>query len=80
MLEKRIKEVMATVLGVNLSEIDENASPGTIEAWDSLKQMSLILSLEEEFNIHFTDDQTVELLNYKLIKITIEDILKGQRA
>lgn len=75
MIEKRIKEVMASVMNIDVSGIKEDASPETISSWDSVKQISLILSLEEEFNIQFTDEQTVTLRNLCIIKKTIEKIL-----
>jgi acyl carrier protein len=68
MLEARIKKVMASVFGVDENLIDENTSPKTLEAWDSLKQITLILSLEDEFNIQFSDDETVELVNFQAVK------------
>lgn len=77
MVEQRIKEVIASVMDIDLSEIGDNASPETIKVWDSIKQISLILSLEEEFNIHFSDEQTLDLINFKIIMRTIENILNS---
>jgi acyl carrier protein len=76
-VEQRIKEVIASVMDIDLSEIGDNASPETIKVWDSIKQISLILSLEEEFNIHFSDEQTLDLINFKIIMRTIENILNS---
>jgi acyl carrier protein len=64
---------MAAVFGIAESDITEDASPDTIEAWDSLRHMSLVLALEEEFGVEFTDDQTVEMLNIKLIKAILSE-------
>jgi len=72
-VEDRIKRVMAAVFGIAESDITEDASPDTIEAWDSLRHMSLVLALEEEFGVEFTDDQTVEMLNIKLIKAILSE-------
>jgi acyl carrier protein len=73
MNENRIKKVMSKVFKVDINSVDENASPDTIESWDSLKHMELILALEEEFNVELTPEETVEILSYKLIKITLKD-------
>ena len=48
--------------------INENSSPDNIDNWDSLRHMMLISALEEEFDIQFSDQEMLELLNYKLIK------------
>ncbi len=70
-IQEQIKNIMSTVLDVSLDKINSNSSPDTIESWDSLKHMNLIISLEEEFNITFTDDEIFESMNYKLIEAII---------
>lgn len=71
--EQKLKEVMSRVFKVSIEMITEDASPDTIENWDSLRHMSLVLALEEEFDVGFTDDQVVEILSYKLIKIVLKE-------
>ena len=64
---------MAAVFEVPVDEINDNSSPDNIEDWDSLKHMNLAVALEEEFEVTFTDDEIVEMMNMKLIKIIITD-------
>ncbi len=66
-MENRIKKVMSAVFEISVEEINEKSSPDTIESWDSLKHMNLVVALEEEFGIVFEDNELVELLNYSLI-------------
>jgi len=66
-MEKRIKIVMSAVLEIPIGQIKEVSSPDTIESWDSLKHMNLIVALEEEFNIEFDDEEIVNSVNYALI-------------
>lgn len=66
---------MAAVLGVAADEIGAEASPATIESWDSLKHMNLILALEEEFGIEFSDDQVVELTSLPEIRQAIAGLV-----
>lgn len=54
-------------MNVPAADIREDSSPETIEAWDSLKHMSLILTLEDEFKIQFSDDEIVKMLSVALI-------------
>jgi acyl carrier protein len=63
MKDKRVAETVARVLGVAPESIDEESSPETLGAWDSLKHMSLILALEEEFAVSFSDDEVVNMLS-----------------
>ena len=67
MRDKKIKELMATVFEIDEYLIDENSSTQTIDHWDSLRHMNLIVALEEEFNVRFEDEEISELINYSLI-------------
>ncbi len=71
--EQKLKEVLARIFNVQPEMITDDASPDTIENWDSLRHMNLVLALEEEFGVEFTDDQVVEILSYKLIKIVFKE-------
>jgi len=74
-MEDRIKSVMASVFNLPKGEIQNDASPDTINSWDSQKHMNLIIGLEEEFDIEFDNEDIGNLLNYKLIKIHIKELM-----
>jgi acyl carrier protein len=74
-VKERILQVMATVFETEVAALNENSSSDTIEAWDSLKHLTLILALEEEFAISIPDEEVGELVNFKLIEITIHEQL-----
>tara|TARA_Y100000590_G_C15167323_1_gene805966 strand:+ start:214 stop:456 length:243 start_codon:yes stop_codon:yes gene_type:complete len=76
-LKKKIVEVMSAVFEVSPKFINEASSPDTIKSWDSLKHMNLIIALEEAFEIEFTDSETVELINFKLIHEIISQHLES---
>ena len=63
----KITQVMAVVLEVPIEQIDVASSPDTVGSWDSIKHMNLVIALEEEFDIEFTDSEIVEMMNFKLI-------------
>ena len=66
-MENRVKKVIAEILDIEINSINDNTSPETVESWDSLKQMNIIVALEEEFDIEFSDEDIVEMLNFRLI-------------
>jgi len=72
-LKERIRDVMSIVFEIDKEQIKDNSEPGLIENWDSLRHMNLIVALEEEFGIIFTDDEMTELLNMELIIAIISD-------
>jgi acyl carrier protein len=65
--ETDLRQLMADVFGVGLDEIDASASIDSVESWDSLKHLNLVLALEERFGVSLTEHETVEILNYELI-------------
>ena len=72
----KIKQVMSLVFEVPLESITDDASSDNIENWDSLRHLNLILALEEEFGVSIPDEEVGNLVNYKLIELVINDILK----
>ena len=70
---ERLQRVMADVLKIEASEIGDDTSVDTVEEWDSLRHLNLVLALEQEFDISFTEEQTVEMLNFPLIKTVLEE-------
>lgn len=73
--KNRIFSVMANVFEIPMSMINEDSSSDTIDTWDSLKHLTLILALEEELGITIPDEEVGGLVNYKLIEITINEQL-----
>jgi len=78
-VEDRIKNIMSAVFEISTGEINDESSPDTIESWDSLKHMNMVVALEEEFNVQFTDDNITELINMKLIKVVLLERLPADR-
>ena len=78
-IEDRIKNVMLAVFEIPVDKIDENSSPDNIESWDSINHMKIVVALEEEFNVQFTDDNIIELINMKLIKAVLLEKLPDDR-
>lgn len=72
----RIKQVMSAVFEIPVESIVDDASSDNIENWDSLRHLNLILALEEEFGVSIPDEEVGNLVNYKLIKLVINDLLK----
>ena len=74
-IEERIKNVMSAVFEIPANKIGKESSPDNIESWDSLKHMNIVVALEEEFNIQFTDDEIIELINFSLMEAVIKEKL-----
>ena len=72
-MEKKLYKILSQVLNVPLEQINNESSPDTIDGWDSLKHMNLVLAIKQEFNIQFTEEQIIEMLNVALIKESLRE-------
>ena len=73
-MEDKLFKIMSEVFDVPVEEINEKSSPDTIESGESIAHMKLVMALEEEFEVQFTDDQIVEMINVELILYTLKEI------
>lgn len=76
MVNSKIKQVMSIVFEVPLEAINDDASIDSINNWDSIRHLNLILALEEEFGITIPDEEVGNLVNYKLIELIVNDLIK----
>lgn len=60
-MNEKLTELFAKILQIDSSQIGPECSPETIDTWDSLKQMSLVVAVEEEFGVQFDDDEIFNL-------------------
>jgi len=74
-IESKVRGVLADVFGLDAAEIGSDTSADTIEAWDSLQHLTVVLALEEEFDIQFTDEETVAVVSFDLIAATVAEKL-----
>ncbi|WP_100182743.1 acyl carrier protein [Candidatus Nitrosotenuis aquarius] len=67
-MSKKLYSLIAKVMGVDISIIDDNSSPETIPSWDSFNSYVLLDELESEFKTQFTIDEVVSTKNVADIK------------
>ena len=74
MIEARLKEILETVLELESNEYSEEISTENSDKWDSIKHLQLMSTLEEEFNVNFSDEDLLSLTSYKTIEARIKEI------
>ena len=65
--QDRVFQVISNVLNVPANKLNVDSSPESIEQWESMKHINLVLAIEEEFDIQFDDEQIAELQSVKSI-------------
>ncbi len=79
-VEQRVRSVLADVFGLDAAAIGPDTSTDTVEGWDSLHHLTVVLSLEEEFGIEFDDEETLSLVNFPLIALIVNEHLDSSAS
>ena len=67
----KIIDIISDILNIKKKEISNKTSMNIVQHWDSLKQMQIIIAIEDEFNIKFSEDNLIEANSVKkLIEAT----------
>ena len=67
-MSKKLYDIISKVFSVQISEINDESGPETIESWDSFNGLILVDELESNFNIKFSVSEIVDVKNVKDIK------------
>jgi len=67
-MSKRLYDLIARVMNVSPSSINDEAGPISIESWTSFKGYVLLYELETEFNVKLTLDEAMDVKKVADIK------------
>ena len=59
MMENKLIKLLSVILDVDKKRIDNNTSADNINGWDSLKQMNIIVAIEEEYDVQFNEEESI---------------------
>lgn len=74
-VEERVRGVLTDVFALDPASVGADTSADTVEAWDSLQHLTVVLSIEEEFDVLLSDEETVEVVSLPLIVAVVCDKL-----
>ncbi len=62
-----VREIVADIFSVPAETVVPTSSPQSIEKWDSMSHLNLVLSLEQGFGVAFTPDEIPDLISVRAI-------------
>ncbi len=71
-MEATVKEIIAEMLKIDLSQISDDSGMDKTAGWDSMKSLSIVLEIEKKFNIRFEVDEFENLINYTALCAAIK--------
>ena len=69
-IRDKVFEIIANVLSVNASEITLDSTVGDFPSWDSLGQLNILQSVQDEFGIEFEPEEMMDIED-------VNDIIKA---
>ena len=73
-MKKRIFELVSQIMGIPQENVTIESSNLNVTGWDSLKHLTLVITIEEEFNVEFSDEQIIGMTNVAFIISALEDL------
>ena len=74
-IEQRVRNILFSVLGIEIREINSNTSPDTVDNWDSINHLNLMIAMEEEFDVEFSQENILKMITFEEMCTTVEDKL-----
>ena len=74
-VEKKVLKIFSIVMDVPIKNLNKNSNPDTVENWDSLSHVKMIMEIESKFNIDLLPDEALEIFSLNdVIKIIFSKI------
>jgi acyl carrier protein len=62
-----LSRIFADVFEIPIEQVRPDSSPENIENWDSTRHLSLVVAMEQEFDVQFEPEEIEQLLSFELI-------------
>lgn len=71
-LSAEVRRVISDVLGVPAASLTESSSPESIESWDSVQHLSIVLALESSLGVQFAPEEIEKMRTVGEIEAMVE--------
>jgi|APSaa5957512535_1039671.scaffolds.fasta_scaffold15609_2 acyl carrier protein len=80
-VEKKVLKIFSILMDVPIKNLNKNSNPDTVENWDSLSHVKMIMEIESKFNIDLLPDEALEIFSLNdAIKIIISKISLNEKS
>lgn len=66
-MEDKLKEIMSKLFKVSKEDISEASSQTTVEKWDSLNQLNLVVEIEDAFDISLEPEDISKMIDFNSV-------------
>jgi len=76
---ERVRNVASDIFGIPADKITAESSPESIENWDSMQHLNLVLAIEEKFGVQFDPEDIEEMKNIGAVAKLVERLQSAAR-
>jgi len=74
---EQVRTISTDIFQVPAGQITTESSPKTLEAWDSVQHLNLVLALEQHFGVQFEPEEMDQMKTIGSISELVESKLNG---
>jgi len=70
---EQVREIVSDIFQIAIEQVNLDSSPETIEAWESIQHLNLVLALEQEFGVSFSPEEMATMLSVEAISQLVSE-------
>jgi acyl carrier protein len=71
---EQVRSVASDIFGIPTEKIVAESSPETIENWDSIQHLNLVLAIEEKFGVQLDPEDIEQMKNIGAVAALVEKL------
>jgi acyl carrier protein len=76
---EQVRNVASDIFGIPADQITAESSPETIENWDSMQHLNLVLAVEEKFGVQLDPEDIEQMKNIGAVAKLVEKLQSATR-
>jgi acyl carrier protein len=77
---EQIRGIASDLFTIPAERITTDSSPESIEAWDSIQQLNLVLAIEDKFSLQLSPEEIEQMNNIEQVVKIVESKLPTTRS
>jgi acyl carrier protein len=69
---EQVRNIASDIFGVPVDKITAESSPETIENWDSMQHLNLVLAVEEKFGVQLEPEDIEQMKNIGAVAAVVD--------
>ena len=76
---EQVRNIASDIFGIPVEKITAESSPETIENWDSMQHLNLVLAVEEKFGVQLDPEDIEQMKNIGAVATLVEKLQSAPR-